>query len=292
MKKLISVILVLILMLIPLSASAEVQEKDPTLIKMGDVSNDGKITAMDARLILRYSAKLDTTELDPLSADADGNGKITASDARTVLRVAVGMTKFTCGFDGNGVPCAINTLMSDSYSVKARYDETGTGKGVKSDIMLSVNKDNTYLIFDTKTGIGMLLIGEQLYATMLKDGYNFAIPITDALLDAMGNEGMGDSDFILDAEAMEQVTGMITAFITDDLGKAERVNYGGDEAYCYSYTMNNDKLYLYVDLMGRLMSICTESNGKMLSLIDFTELSGDSPEDCFDLSNYEIFDLF
>lgn len=292
MKKLISVILVILMLLIPLGASAEVQEADPTLSKMGDVNNDGKITAMDARLILRYAARIDTEELSLLNADADGNGKINASDARTVLRVAVKLSQFTCGFDGNGVPCAINTLLSDSYSVKARYDETGTGKGAKSNIMLSVDKGNTYLVFDTSSGIGMLLIGEQLYATMLKDGYNFAIPITDALLDAMGNDGFGDSDFILDAEAMEQVTGMITAFITNDLGKAERVNYGGDEAYCYSYTMNNDEFYLYADLMGRLMSICTEANGKILSLIDFTEISGDTPTDCFDISNYEIFDLF
>ena len=51
---------------------------------------------------------------------------------------------------------------------------------------------------------GPLLIGDMLYATMLKDGYNFAIPITDELLDAMGNEGFSDSDFVLDADAMAQ----------------------------------------------------------------------------------------
>lgn len=292
MKKLISVILVLLMLLIPLGASAEVQEDDPTLIKMGDVNKDKKITAMDARLILRYSAKIDKAELSTYSADADSNGKITASDARIVLRVAAGLTQLTCGFDGNGIPCAINTLLSDRYSVKARYDETGTGKGVKSEILLSVDKENTYLVFDASTGIGMLLIGDMLYATMLKDGYNFAIPITDELLDAMGNEGFSDSDFVLDADSMAQATAMITAFITNDLGKAEKANYGGDEAFCYSYTKNGDNLLLYTDLNGRLISICTESNGKILSLIDFTELSGDKPTDCFDMSNYEILELF
>ncbi len=56
---------------------------------LGDVNNDGKITASDARTILRVSAKLDKLDNDKLTvADINGDGKITASDARTVLRMS------------------------------------------------------------------------------------------------------------------------------------------------------------------------------------------------------------
>ncbi len=56
-------------------------------ILLGDVNKDGKITAADARLALRMSAKLEpVTEYALKAADWDGNGKITAADARKILR--------------------------------------------------------------------------------------------------------------------------------------------------------------------------------------------------------------
>jgi len=54
---------------------------------MGDVDNDGKVTATDARLVLRYQAKLETyTNKQFVLGDADGNGKLTASDAQAILQ--------------------------------------------------------------------------------------------------------------------------------------------------------------------------------------------------------------
>lgn len=56
---------------------------------MEDVSCDGKVTARDARLALRYSAKLEKLEgLSLIAADVDENGKISAADARLILRKA------------------------------------------------------------------------------------------------------------------------------------------------------------------------------------------------------------
>lgn len=58
-------------------------------VYLGDVNNDGNVTAGDARIILRHSAKLDTITEEQLSiADVDNNGKITASDARLTLRMS------------------------------------------------------------------------------------------------------------------------------------------------------------------------------------------------------------
>jgi len=55
--------------------------------QLGDVNLDGKVTANDARMVLRFSAKLDRMDdsLAPV-ADANGDGKVTASDARLILR--------------------------------------------------------------------------------------------------------------------------------------------------------------------------------------------------------------
>ena len=56
---------------------------------LGDVDCNGKVTASDARMILRHSAKLENLSDSVIPvADADGNGKVSATDARLVLRFA------------------------------------------------------------------------------------------------------------------------------------------------------------------------------------------------------------
>ena len=53
----------------------------------GDVNLDGKLDAGDARMVLRYSAKLESiTDLQKSRIDMDGNNKINAADARIILR--------------------------------------------------------------------------------------------------------------------------------------------------------------------------------------------------------------
>ncbi len=61
----------------------------------GDADSDGRLTAADARHILRYSVGLIGNDSDCYfeSVDADEDGIITASDARKVLRVSVGLEK-------------------------------------------------------------------------------------------------------------------------------------------------------------------------------------------------------
>lgn len=52
----------------------------------GDVNNDGKVTATDARTILRVSSKLEVLSGQAAkNADVNGDGKITAQDAREAL---------------------------------------------------------------------------------------------------------------------------------------------------------------------------------------------------------------
>lgn len=65
-----------------------------TEYKKGDINNDDKVTATDARLALRISAKLDEpTELQKKAADVNNDSKVTATDARIILRVSAKLEK-------------------------------------------------------------------------------------------------------------------------------------------------------------------------------------------------------
>ena len=60
-----------------------------TFIFKGDTSPDGKITAKDARTILRIAARLDSPDdVTKEAADVDSDGKATSKEARSVLRFA------------------------------------------------------------------------------------------------------------------------------------------------------------------------------------------------------------
>ena len=55
----------------------------------GDVNADGKITAKDARTILRIAVRLEQPdEVTKEAADIDSDGKVTSKEARLVLRFA------------------------------------------------------------------------------------------------------------------------------------------------------------------------------------------------------------
>ncbi|MDD7354901.1 MAG: dockerin type I repeat-containing protein [Oscillospiraceae bacterium] len=60
-----------------------------TFILKGDTSPDGKITAKDARSILRIAARLDSPDdVTKEAADVDSDGKVTSKEARNILRFA------------------------------------------------------------------------------------------------------------------------------------------------------------------------------------------------------------
>lgn len=61
-------------------------------LSLGDLDGNGKLTAADARLALRASAKIEKlSEEQFAAADLDGNGKVTSAEARTILRAAAGL---------------------------------------------------------------------------------------------------------------------------------------------------------------------------------------------------------
>ncbi len=61
----------------------------------GDLDSDGRITAADARIVLRAAAKLENLDgAYAVAADVNLDGKVLASDARKTLLVAAGLERF------------------------------------------------------------------------------------------------------------------------------------------------------------------------------------------------------
>lgn len=55
----------------------------------GDLNNDGRINSSDARMALRYSAKLESASYQVNQAgDVNEDGRLTSADARKILRIA------------------------------------------------------------------------------------------------------------------------------------------------------------------------------------------------------------
>ena len=66
-----------------------------TVSVTGDMDSDGKVSASDARLVLRAAARIENPEgAFFTAADVNLDGKITAADARKTLLVAANMTYF------------------------------------------------------------------------------------------------------------------------------------------------------------------------------------------------------
>lgn len=127
-RSLISFILISVIILssqsFVFSASAlEVFEDSFSKEYLGDVNSDGLVTAVDARMILRYTAGL--VELDEKSmqyADCNEDGEVTAVDARIVLQVTAGLIKPVNPYERE-----LNELrekwVKDIFN-KVSYDET------------------------------------------------------------------------------------------------------------------------------------------------------------------------
>lgn len=90
MKKIISLVLAmaLVVMTFPMVAFAA---------EMGDVNADGKISAVDARLVLQVVAGLqkEADLKNPDGADVNGDNKISAVDARVILQKVAGLNPET-----------------------------------------------------------------------------------------------------------------------------------------------------------------------------------------------------
>ena len=92
MKKYFSLFLALVMLVTAIPFAAITASAADEVLK-GDVDGNKRVTAIDARYILRYVAGLDTLDATQLAAaDVDKNDKVTAVDARLVLRQVAGLS--------------------------------------------------------------------------------------------------------------------------------------------------------------------------------------------------------
>lgn len=89
--------------------------------KLGDTDGDGKVTASDARLILRCSVELEEkTEHILAYGDFDKDSKLSSDDARTALRVSVALDSIQCILHGHETEDIIRkpTCTEEGYTEK------------------------------------------------------------------------------------------------------------------------------------------------------------------------------
>ncbi|NLL16582.1 MAG: hypothetical protein GX264_05245, partial [Clostridiales bacterium] len=95
-KSVVAILLVVAMLAVyaPLASAVNLKPDMKGKPGTGDMNNDGKVLADDARLALRHAAKIKTfsSSSDAFKAgDIDKDGKITAMDARQILRYAAGL---------------------------------------------------------------------------------------------------------------------------------------------------------------------------------------------------------
>lgn len=97
MKKVISILLAVVLAFSCVVMACAEDELSWEEIKMGgkrgDINADGKITAVDALMVLKYVAgSEELSEMRVLRADMNKDSNVTAIDARWILQTAAGLT--------------------------------------------------------------------------------------------------------------------------------------------------------------------------------------------------------
>lgn len=139
--------------------------------KLGDLDFDNNVTALDARIALRVSAKLAEISDDRVKySDIDGDGKISAGDARKILRISAKLDakEAKCIYDIKvGQTLHIDRiLVSRSYFAWTHNDidnleilqttesttkEPKPGDGVYQNFAITAKKSGVYIVkFENK----------------------------------------------------------------------------------------------------------------------------------------------
>lgn len=94
----------------------------PSDVKIqGDANLDGKLSVIDAKLILKNVANLTTfSEEQTLAADMNGDGKITVVDAKRILKIIAGLSP--------DAPDSVPKPQQDKVTLLTPYQNHGLGK--------------------------------------------------------------------------------------------------------------------------------------------------------------------
>ena len=312
MKKLTALFLV-ILMLLSASAAvfASADVPDSALLR-GDANGDGKVTASDARIILRIAAKLDSAEKLVFAViDVNESGDITAQDARLTLRVAAQLGTFENG--------AYITLPDESTTkedvepttqepttqepttaepeppvadepVDVKIIHSGTYEmvlnctmdGSPMRMMMATDNGNLCLKLlgdESLDGVEVLVVNGSLYAAFTLN------PNSDKKA-LMSEEDMRLflKDGAEDMDEMKEMLEIISHLIPAELGEPAKTTIDGEPYLLYSYTLYGAQMQLYVTEEGKISRILMVGEYRDNEFI-VESVSGSLSEDYFDLAN-------
>lgn len=277
MKKIISLLLCAVMLLIPMTVCAA----EETHVLMGDITLDGKISAADARRVLRMSALVESSEgVNLLSADADGNGKLTAADARLILRKSAGLGELTCGFDANGIPNSFRAIKSNTFILGVAYDDvtfTIVKKG-ENIYVLGADPDGSMAQMGMED-CGIMFNDGNLYMTYKNKGKDIAMYIPDSLYDSMGIS-LDDIRNLADGVAM---------FLPEDPGVPEKQTADGKTVYVYNIDTDEMKCRITTDAYGVLRTIDNlGENGEVIDTVVVTKVNAQVDSSYFNMDKFEI----
>ena len=162
----------------------------------GDLDSDNRVTAADARAILRAAVGLDKLNATQQSyADLDMDGKVTAADARIALRISVGLERTVNEYEvlRSGNYYAEFTFFSDNVSQKFTSAVTPMTR-----YNSFVFADEEGLLSDAKTNVFLTLLYGEDGGLYLIDHEKKLYGDWDALLEFMAS--MGGEEEELDRE--------------------------------------------------------------------------------------------
>ena len=284
MKKIISILLVVLICIAPVSVSAQTPLFDATQTMMGDANNDKKVNAADARLVLRVSSRLESADKVSLyNADTNADGKINAADARTVLRVSARLSEFVYGFDGKGTPCVINVLRNNKYSLDLTYKDESSADVLT--ISLAKDGDNIFMTssdmgFDMGdmgfSSCGIMINDNKIYAILGNGKNDIAMFVPDNMCDELG----------MSKDELSEITDMIDSLIPENINTATPITVNNETVYRYTYKVDNQECFLTVSSTGKIMSI--DRTDDSTAFVSFENISFDNVDKFFDLNNYAL----
>lgn len=252
----------------------------------GDVNCDGKVTASDARLVLRYYTGLETSvpafaeygaETAIRMADVSADGKISAADARDILRYAADITDgFAAGTElkigepedettarnREGLREAIAIIESRSFMIKGSMTDNGKTTPLEFAIC-----EDAACMGTSVNGIALkiLVSGKKTYFVSDKNrNYLYMSPVVQNLL------GLNTSELTNMFDSFGSNMGSLDA----DSAVPVRVTENGTEYDVFAFSENGSATTEFCLSDGKLVRMSTVSNGEVGSVLVIDELRG------------------
>lgn len=270
--------------------------------KLGDVNDDNKITAEDARIILKVSAKLDAlSEELTKRADVNLDGRITAADARLTLRVSAKLDSFPVADEEptdeeptdeeptdeepttepiseapdepETVPDSIKAFFSGTYYMEGMFENES-----EKSVLAVDGEDFEVLMTEGSCTLSYLsLSGSKYLKGIDAEGNKIYTLITDELIEFLETYDDTDTDF------GTLLTNAVPTVITEP---GEPVIEEIEGGYSYTYKFNDKTVVFTADSDGNVLTITTDG-GETADSAAVTVLSSEIPGDMLSLDGYE-----